>query len=220
MVSRSYGQFCGFARALEMVGERWALLIVRDLLVAPRRFTDLHRGLPGIPTNILTARLKELEAAGILRRHALPRPEGSIVYELTPYGLELEEIVLRLGRWGSQSLDRPRKGEIITVDSLIMAMRATFRPQNASNVRASYELRFDEIVFHLCIEDAALTAAAGPLPGAGLTIEANPMTIKALMAGDVTPAGAIASGAVHLSGETALLDLFVDIFQIGERILR
>jgi DNA-binding HxlR family transcriptional regulator len=203
-----------------MVGERWALLIVRDLMVAPRRFTDLHRGLPGIPTNILTARLKELEAAGVVRRRALPRPEGSTVYELTPYGLELEDVVLRLGRWGSKSLDQPREGEVITVDSLIMAMRTTFRPQNASGVRASYELRFGEIVFHLRIEDSELTAAAGPLPDAGLMIEANPMTIKALMAGDVTPASAIASGAVQASGDTALLDLFVNIFQIGERLTK
>ena len=136
MSSRTYGQFCGFARALEVVGERWALLILRDLLVEPKRFTDLHCGLPGIPTNVLTARLKELEAAGVVRRHVLPRPQGSVVYELTDYGAELEPVILELGRWGAKALDAPRHGEIITVESLIMAMRTTFRARNARGLRA------------------------------------------------------------------------------------
>src|SRR5450755_253989 len=102
MSSRTYGQYCGLARALEMVGERWGLLIVRDLLVGPKRFTDLHRGLSGIPTNVLTDRLKELEQVGIVRRRLLPRPAGSIVYELTEYGQELEDVVLRFGLWGAK----------------------------------------------------------------------------------------------------------------------
>src|ERR1700737_2507239 len=102
MSMRAYGQYCGLARALEIVGERWAILVIRDLLVGPRRFTDLHRGLPGIPTHILTARLKELEEAGVVRRRVLPRPANSIVYELTEYGHELEEALQALGRWGAK----------------------------------------------------------------------------------------------------------------------
>src|SRR2546423_6072869 len=108
VTSRRYGQFCGLARALELVGERWALLIVRDLLVGARRFTDLRQGLPRIPTNVLADRLKELEQAGIVRRRVLPRPAASVVYELTAYGSELDEVVLRLGLWGAQSLGEPR----------------------------------------------------------------------------------------------------------------
>src|SRR5258708_34409822 len=100
---RSYGQFCGLARALELVGERWALLIIRELLVGPRRFTDLRQGLPRIPTNVLSDRLKELEQAGIVRRRVLPRPAASVVYELTEYGNLLEEPPMRLGLWGAQS---------------------------------------------------------------------------------------------------------------------
>src|ERR1700730_10133410 len=103
MSMRAYGQYCGLARALEIVGERWAILVIRDLLVGPKRFTDLHRGLPGIPTNVLTARLNELEEAGVIRRRALPRPERSVVYELTEYGSELDEVVVRLGLWGAKS---------------------------------------------------------------------------------------------------------------------
>src|SRR4030088_1295484 len=113
MAARTYGQFCGVARALELVGERWALLIVRDLLVGPRRFTDLLQGLPRIPTHVLSDRLKELEHGGIVRRRVLPRPAASIVYELTEYGAELEEVVLQLGRWGANALGHPRPGEIV-----------------------------------------------------------------------------------------------------------
>src|SRR5438105_7395761 len=129
VAARSYGQFCGLARALELVGERWALLIVRDLLVGPRRFTDLRQGLPRIPTNVLADRLKELEQAGIVRRRVLPRPAASVVYELTEYGSQLDEVVLRLGLWGAQSLGQPRPGEILTADSMVMAMRSTFVPE-------------------------------------------------------------------------------------------
>src|SRR3954451_22104697 len=102
MTTKTYGQYCGVARALELVGERWALLIVRDLLVGPKRYTDLRAGLPKIPTNVLATRLKELESAGLVERRVQPRRSGAIVYELTPYGLELDMVVLALGRWGAR----------------------------------------------------------------------------------------------------------------------
>src|SRR5437764_13219872 len=104
VAARTYGQFCGLARALELVGERWALLIVRDLLVGPRRFTDLRHGLPRIPTNVLSERLKELEHAGIVRPRMLPRPAASVVYELTEYGSQLDEVLMRFVLAGQQSL--------------------------------------------------------------------------------------------------------------------
>ena len=103
MTRRAYGQTSGLARALEIVGERWALLIVRELVDGPKRFTDLSRGLPRMPSNILSARLKGLELTGVVRRRALPPPARSIVYELTPYGSQLEDVVVRLGRWGAQA---------------------------------------------------------------------------------------------------------------------
>src|SRR5260370_5437408 len=152
MTMRTYGQYCGFARALEIVGERWALLVVRDLLVGPKRFTDLLRGLAGIPTNVLTTRLKELEQAGIIQRRVLPRPASSIIYELTPYGLELEDIVVRLGLWGAKTLAEPRNGEVVTVDSLIMALRSTFRSEAARGVHAGFELRAGDIVIHARVD--------------------------------------------------------------------
>jgi DNA-binding HxlR family transcriptional regulator/putative sterol carrier protein len=213
MTTRVYGQYCGFARALEVVGERWALLIVRDLLVAPKRFTDLHRGLSGIPTNVLTARLKELEQGGVIRRRLLPRPAGSIIYELTPYGTELEDVVVRLGRWGAKSLGDPRCEEIITADSLVMAMRSTFRPEAARGTHVGYELRFGPIAIHVRIDGAKIKVAEGPLPGADLIVETGP-AIKALMTGETTPAEAIKSGSVHLTGDPALLTRFVEMFHI------
>src|SRR5437868_7024460 len=140
VAARTYGQFCGLARALELVGERWALLIVRDLLVGPRRFTDLRHGLPRIPTNVLSERLKELEQGGVVRRRVLPRPAASVVYELTEYGGGLGGVVQRLGLWGAQSLGEPRPGEIMTTDSMIMALRTTFVPAAAEGVHLRYEL--------------------------------------------------------------------------------
>ncbi|WP_164010057.1 winged helix-turn-helix transcriptional regulator [Pyxidicoccus trucidator] len=215
MAKRDYGQFCGLVRALEIVGERWALVIVRDLLVSPRRFTDLRQGLPRIPSNILSARLKELEEAGIVQRRLLPRPVGSVVYELTAYGHELEDVVLRLGRWGAKSLTEPGPEDIVTVDSLIMAMRSTFRPEGAHGLDVGYELRVGEAVLHMRIDGGVLKVAQGPLPGADLVIETGP-AIKALMTGELSPADAIASGSVKLKGKggAKLLARFAETFRI------
>ncbi len=213
MAKRAYGQFCGLVRALEIVGERWALVIVRDLLVSPKRFSDLRRGLPRIPTNILSARLKELEQAGIVHRRVLPRPSGSVVYELTEYGNELEDIVLRLGRWGARLLTKPGPEEIVTADSMIMAMRSIFRPKAARGLNVSYELRLGEIIIHMIVNNGRLKVAEGALPDADLVIKTGP-AIKALIAGEVSPADAIANGTVRLSGDSQLLSRFADTFRI------
>ncbi|MGZ3531245.1 MAG: winged helix-turn-helix transcriptional regulator [Vulcanimicrobiaceae bacterium] len=213
MKARAYGQFCGLARAIEIVGERWAVLIIRDLLVGPKRFTDLHHGLPKIPTNVLTARLKELEAAGVVRRRVLPRPAGSVIYELTEYGMELEDVLVGLGRWGAKLLDEPRPGEIITVDSITMAMRSTFHPEAARGLHAGYELHFGDIVIHASVDDGKLEAGAGPLPAPDLIIEAGP-SIKDLMAGAIGPTEAVENGVVRLTGNADLLTRFAEIFRI------
>ncbi|HXE58248.1 MAG TPA: helix-turn-helix domain-containing protein [Gemmatimonadales bacterium] len=213
MRKRSYGQYCGLVRALEMVGERWALLIVRDLLVGPKRFTDLRRGLPGIPSNILADRLRELETAGVVERRLSPRPAGPVVYALTDYGRELEDAVIRLGRWGAKSLGEPGPDEIVTVDSMIMALRSTFRAEAARGLEADYELRLGPVVIHARIRRGRLEVGAGPLPEADLVIEAGP-AIRALMAGELTPAEAVKSGAVRLTGDRRLLARFAEVFRI------
>ena len=213
MNQKSYGQFCGFARALEIVGDRWALMIVRDLLVGPKRFSDLHDGLPGIPTNILTTRLKQLEAAQIVERRALPRPPGGVAYALTPRGRDLEESVLAIGRWGAQMLDAPRPNEIVTTDSIAMALRTTFRPESAQGVRARIELHVGEIVVHAIVDDARVVAGRGAVEEADLVIVTGP-AIKALMSGDMTPREALASGEIHITGSRRLFDRFAKMFRI------
>lgn len=213
-MARTYGQYCGVARALELIGERWTLLIVRDLLVGPRRFTDLRRGLPKIPTNILTDRLHELEEAGLVRRRILPRPAGGTAYELTEYGGELEEVVLSLGRWGARSLGTPRPAEIVTADSLIMALRTTFQPNAARGLRADYELRLGGIVIHARLDDGALTVGPGPLPAADLILT-TAAPLRPLLAGEIDPATALAEGRLQIVGDPALLDRFAALFRIG-----
>jgi DNA-binding HxlR family transcriptional regulator len=216
MPKRSYGQYCGLVRALELIGERWALLIVRDLLVGPKRFSDLRRGFPRIPSNVLAARLKEMEEAGVVQRRALPRPAGGVAYELTEYGRELEDAVIRLGRWGAKSLGEPRPEEIVTADSMVMAFRSTFRPERAGWYEGEmrYELRLGPVVLHLRVEGGALVEVEeGELPDADLVIETGP-AIKALMAGEVTPEEAIENGSVRISGDAALLSRFAEMFRI------
>lgn len=213
MSSRTYGQYCGLAHAMELVGERWALLVVRDLVPGPKRFTDLRNGLPRIPTNILSARLKELEACGVIRRRLLPRPQGSVVYELTGYGRELDEVVLRLGLWGARSLGQPRPDDIVTTDSLIMALRATFRREAARGLHLGYEVRVGDTVIHARVDDGEAAVEQGPLPRPDLVIDTGP-ELRALLAGELGPPEAVAGGAVRLTGDPALLDQFVRVFRI------
>ena len=213
MVSRSYGQYCGFARALEVVGERWALLIIRDLLVGPKRFSDLQRGLPKMPSNILTGRLKELEAAGIVRRRAQARPLGGVVYELTENGRALEDAVIMLGRWGAQHLGDPRPDEIVTVDSMAMALRTIFRPDAAAHDDIAFELHVGDIVVNAQVRDGTVTIGRGTLPAPDLLIESGP-AIRALLSREITPKEALKNGTVRIRGQRGLLDRFVQLFRI------
>ncbi|MEU4390478.1 helix-turn-helix domain-containing protein [Kribbella sp. NPDC023855] len=210
MTTKTYGQYCGVARALELVGERWALLIIRDLLVGPKRYTDLRAGLPKIPTNVLATRLKELEQAALVVRRVQPRPSGAIVYELTQYGADLEDVVLALGRWGARSLGELRPDEIITADILVMALRSTFRP---SHRKAKYELHFGETVIHAIVDADHLTVDVGPLAGA-IIIEAK-APIAPLLTGEVDGAKALKTKLVTTSGTAKHLDHFAATFPIG-----
>lgn len=212
MANRTYGQYCGFSRALELVGERWALLVLRDLFVGPKRFSDLQRGLPGIPSNILTARLKELEENGLVQRRILPRP-GGVVYELSEAGRGLEPAVMELGRWGAKRLGDPRPEEIVTEDSMVMALRTTFQRDAAARVTASYELRLGEIVIHAIVKNGAVNVGKGPLEKPDLVIEAGP-GIRAVMAQEISPEEALKAKIVRISGDRKLFPLFAQIFRI------
>lgn len=213
MATRAYGQYCGFSRALELVGERWAMLILRDLFVEPKRFSDLQRGLPGIPSNILTARLKELEENGLVRRRAQPRPGGGVSYELTEMGRELEPAVIELGRWGAKRLGEVRPDEVVTEDSMVMALRTTFRREAAGKAKARIELRLGEIVVHAIVRSGSVTAGKGPVENPDLIIEAGP-GIRAVMAQEISPEQALKSKVVRIKGDRDLFLLFARIFRI------
>jgi DNA-binding HxlR family transcriptional regulator len=177
---RTYGDRCGIARALDVVGDRWALLVVRDLLLGPKRFSDLRAGLPRVSPDVLSQRLRELEAAGVLRRAQLPPPAASQVYELTPRGLELEPVVLGLGRWGSRRPASP-DGASFSPDSAMLGLKALFDPRAARDVRASYELRFGAERFHALIGDGQLTITRGAAEAPDAIIDTDPDTLAAVL---------------------------------------
>ncbi|GAA4748926.1 winged helix-turn-helix transcriptional regulator [Amnibacterium soli] len=212
MAARDYGQHSGVARAMELVGERWALLIVRDLLVGPRRYGELAAGLPRIPTNILAARLKELQAAGILRR--APRSRV-IVYELTPFGRELEPVVLLLGAWGIRALGEPREEQGITPESMTMDLRSAFRPEVAAALPAtSYAAHLGPAALRIRVEGGTLEVDR--VDGAvDLAFSTGP-GIHRLISGELPPETAIATGVVAvLHGRQDLLGRFATTFHLA-----
>ena len=215
MTRRTYGQFCGLSRALEVVGERWSMLIIRDLLVSSRSLTELQRGLPRIPTDLLCTRLKELEHTGIVSRRVLsdPEPQGSVVYELTDYGRELDDIALRLGLWGARMLGDPRPEDIVTAASLIMAMRSTFRPEASYGFKADYEIHVGDIVINAQINDGKITAGEGTLPAPDMVMEPGRL-LKPLMTGEVSPLEVINHKSFPFTGDPALLTQFAQLFHI------
>jgi DNA-binding HxlR family transcriptional regulator/putative sterol carrier protein len=211
MTRRTYGQFCGLSRALEIIGERWSMLLVRDLLIRPKSFHELHQGFPSSATDILSARLRELEYGGVVRQ--IQDSDGESRYTLTAFGRELDDIVLRLGRWGARLLGDPRPEDVVTTDSVRMALRTTFRPEAAAGLQVSYQLDLPDMVIHAVINDGEIETGIGPLPGADLIMEPGP-TLKPMMTGELSAAEAIASGSLKYFGDPALITTFTELFQI------
>jgi len=210
---RTYNQYCGVARALDLVGERWALLVVRELLFGPKRYSDLLAGIPGISTNILAARMHDLERGGVVARRPLPPPAGSIVYELTPYGRALEEPIIALGRWGGRSLGPPDGRRAFLPGWGLLAMRASFRPERALRAAGTYELRIDGEVFHIVVEESGVTFSAGPAEQPDLVMRTDAATFLALGAGELSPEAAASSELVELEGPRRRLVLLFDAFR-------
>jgi DNA-binding HxlR family transcriptional regulator len=204
MAMRSYADYCGLTHALELVGERWALLVIRELLSGPKRFTDLRTGLPRIPTNVLSARLKELERDGIVRREVLPRPASGVAYELTGYGEELRDPLNALLAWGSKTMGEPRPDDTVSAASLMMGLRASFRPEAARKLRATFEVHFRGSIVHARIDDGSLEMSEGPAGDPDLTIATG--SLRALLFGEA------AADAVQLTGRAGLLPRFVEAF--------
>jgi DNA-binding HxlR family transcriptional regulator len=208
---RTYGDRCGVARALDIVGERWALLVVRELLLGPKRFTDLRAGLPHVGPDILAQRLRELEASGIVQRGTLPPPAGSRIYELTERGHHLEPVVLALGRFGSVAPFPPGEAQI-GVDAVVIALKTLFAPDAAAGLNASYELRLGEQHFALQVADGRIEIARGSVHAPDATIETDPATLATTLWHGRDLDDARRCGDMTIAGDeqaaTRLLELF------------
>jgi DNA-binding HxlR family transcriptional regulator len=211
--TRTYGDPCGIARALDVVGERWALLVVRELLLGPKRFTDLRAGLPNLSPDVLSQRLRELEADGVVTRRRLPPPAGSKVYELTERGRELEPVILALGRWGT-SVPFPRDGHELGVDSTILALKTVFDPAAADGRGMTVELRLDDQVFSVHVSDGSIDVARGSNDQPDAVLSASTMTIVALLWQGLGLAEAVRSGAAQVDGDRRTLERFLRLFAL------
>ena len=212
---RTYDDGCAAAHALDLVGERWALLVVRELLLGPKRFTDLRAGLPHASPNVLAQRLRDLEAAGVVRRGKLPPPAASKIYELTDWGMELEPVIIRLGRWGARSPSRPRDAGL-SIDSLILSFRAMFDPRAAEGVEAIYELRLGEDRFRAVVTEGRFEIARGGAERPEAIIETDPATLAALVYEGRPLAEALRSGDVEIEGEESAVARFLGLFTLPE----
>jgi DNA-binding HxlR family transcriptional regulator len=190
---------CGIAHASDLLGQRWALLVVRELLLGPKRFTDLRAGIPDISPNVLGQRLRELEESGIVRRRKLAPPAAAQVYDLTEWGRELEPAILSLGRWASGSPSFPLGAEM-GPDSLVLALKSTFEPPKADGLDATYELRLGEIPFKIAVKEGRFEAARGEPDGADATIRSDPNTIASVVFGENRLGKAVDAGTVEIDG--------------------
>jgi DNA-binding HxlR family transcriptional regulator len=204
-----YGNYCGIAQALEILGARWSVLIVRDLLLGPKRVAELRETMPTVAEADLRERLDGLTAAGVVQHSGT---DEDAVFELTGYGRDLEPILLELSRWGARSLGDPRPGDIFTLDMAILALRATFRPDHARDVRASFEVWFGPMVVNVRVDDGELTVEEGELPGADLVVSSP--VLKHLMAAELSPTDALWLGLADTKGNPRLLNTFVQLFHI------
>ncbi len=215
MSPRTYGEACGIPRALDRVGERWALMIVRELLLGPKRFTDLRTGLPAVSPDVLAQRLRELDESGVVRKRKLPPPAASQVYELTEWGFELEPVVLALGRWGARAPSAP-EGAGMSFDAHITSLMTLFDPELAEGFEANLELRLDEHVFCARVADGRFEIVRGEAAAPDVTIETDPGTLIALIHGRRAFDDALKAGEVTLSGDQHAAERFIGLFPLPE----
>jgi DNA-binding HxlR family transcriptional regulator len=212
MTSRSYNQYCGLAYALDKVGERWTILIIRELVAGPRRYKDLIAGLPGISTNLLATRLKSLEEDGLLHRRVLPPPAGSTVYELTPLGLGLEDALIELGKWGSRFVPpSSEEAALLNVGSYALTLKTFFRPELAQDVEETYELHIDNEVMQVRISGGEIEVEQGTAVSPTAIFHTDIATYLGLLQRQIQPNEAIAAGLIQIEGNPAALNRFLDL---------
>jgi DNA-binding HxlR family transcriptional regulator len=217
MAPFQYPQFCALARAAEILGERWTLLIVRELLLGPKRFSDLRARLDGVSSSVLSERLAHLEGAGLVRRTFLEPPAASTVYELTDDGRALEGAVFELIRWGARFLLPPRPGERLEPDWLRLALTACARKSQAPPV--SFEVRIPAgekaVVIRVAggPEGTRVTEDPSPAP-AHVTITTDARSVLGLIGGIISPTDALRKGQIEAEGDLTALPLFPQLFDV------
>ncbi len=216
--ARSYHQYCAVARALDLIGERWTLLIVRELLTGPKRYKDLLDGLPGIGTNLLAARLRHLESADVIRREVLPPPAGSTVYELTDIGQQLESVVMAIGLWGARLMRMPLlETDVVLPNAYFVAMRARFKREAALGVNETYVLRVDRQVFEVRVQDGRCFTRQGASSSprsATATFTLGVGTLNALLLEGLAAEDALRTGQVKVDGDPRALERFLSMFRL------
>jgi DNA-binding HxlR family transcriptional regulator len=213
---RSYDDACGAAHALDLVGERWALLVIRELLLGPKRFSDLRADLPGISANVLTQRLEGLEVAGIVTKRKLPPPAPVQVYELTPWGYESEPIFQTLGRWAARSTAHDPRLPISAV-SLFLSFRTMFDAKRAGALKARIGFRIGTESFVATIGDGAISVARGDAASADAVFTGPAPAIAGVVYGGVPIAAMEADGALSVTGDRALAERFTGLFPLPEK---
>ena len=197
--TRTIQDGCGIAHATDLLGQRWALLVVRELLLGPKRFTDLRTGIPDISPNVLGQRLRELEETGIVQRRRLAPPAAAQVYELTEWGRELEPAILSLGRWASGSPSFPAGAEM-GPDSLVLALKSTFQPEKADGLEARYGLWLGEIPFNISVKGGRFEAERGEAESPDAVIRSQSGAIASVVFGENRLGKAVDSGDVRIAG--------------------
>lgn len=217
MLKRRYEDACGTALALEFVGERWALLIIRELLLGPRRFGEIRAGLPGLSANVLTQRLQGLEADGIVVREKLPPPASVQVYALTPWGYEVEPVVMAMGRWALRSPQHDPSLPFSRV-SLMLALRMLLLPDRAAGWTGRIGFRLGEEAYRVTVADGALAVDRGTLADSEAVFVGEPNDLLPVLFGTMPLAIALAEGRFAVEGDTARAADFATLFLLPPRI--
>ncbi|NBB62965.1 transcriptional regulator [Pseudomonas sp. ODNR1LW] len=213
---RRYHDACGAAHGLDLIGERWALLVVRELMLGPRRFGDLKKELHGISANVLTQRLEGLEANGVVRRRRLPPPASVQVYELTEWGREIEPVFIVLGRWAARSPSHDPTLPISAV-SIMLSFKTMFDPALAGRASMIVGFVFDETRFRVEIGGGRLEACRGEIADADVTLITRPQLVAAAVYGKVPVAALAAEGGLVVSGDAQIFERFASFFHLPEK---
>ncbi|MFI7641498.1 winged helix-turn-helix transcriptional regulator [Nonomuraea sp. NPDC049400] len=214
-MERSYNQYCATARTLDIVGERWTLLLIRELLTGPKRFSDLQHNLRGLGTGLLSARMKTLERQGLVRRVTLPPPARTPAYALTQAGEELGPVVLDLARWGLKwAMEEPREEEAFHPGWGVLGLRACFQAEAAAGLRAIYEFRVGGETFHARVHDGALETVHGPAQYPDVIITTDDQTFRDIATGKVALADALEHHAASATGDRAALRALRTLFRL------